>query len=90
MKYILGIFLDEKLTWKIYTNKKLNQAYVPILYFLISYNLQTCKCSLLIHSYLNCSIIRLSTDKICMRDIDYQISNKNKRIAFTYFGKLLA
>lgn len=56
IKY-LGVFLDEKLTWKTHINKKLNQAYtrMRLLYPLINYSstLQI-KCSLLIYT----SIIR--------------------------------
>ena len=56
IKY-LGVHLDEKLTWKMHINKKLNQAYtrLKILYPLINYSstLQI-KCSLLIYT----SIIR--------------------------------
>ena len=56
IKY-LGVYLDEKLTWKTHINKKLNQAYarLKILYPLVNYNSTLrIKCSLLIYT----SIIR--------------------------------
>ena len=56
IKY-LGVFLNEKLTWKTHINKKLNQAYtrMRLLYLLLNYSstLQN-KCSLLsFNIYIN-------------------------------------
>jgi hypothetical protein len=63
IKY-LGVFLDEKLTWKIHIKKKLNQAYtrMRLLYSLINYcSTVQIKCSLLIYT----SIKRLLIPYAC-------------------------